>query len=75
MYPEGSAQSQLKMDEIEELMLEVALLETKMESFLSQTAKRPRLSAPRLSAAVDSLLNATMTSGHHGEWPMPFPRV
>jgi hypothetical protein len=38
------------MDEVEEVMDEVLLLETKMESYYSQTAKRPRL-----SAAVDSL--------------------
>jgi hypothetical protein len=56
MYPEGSAQRKRKMDEVRDVMDDISLLETKMESYYSQTAKRPRLSA------VDSLLAATMNT-------------
>jgi hypothetical protein len=60
MYPEGSADRKQNMDEFRGLMNEISLLEAQMHSYLLQTAKRPRLSAPRMSAAVDSLFNATM---------------
>jgi hypothetical protein len=55
MYPEGSAKRKLKIDEVEKVMEDISLLETKMETY-SQTAKRPRLSA------VDSLLDAMMNT-------------
>jgi hypothetical protein len=53
LYNAESKERKLKMDEVEEVMNDIALLETRMESY-SETAKRPRL------AAVDGFLDATM---------------
>jgi predicted RNase H-like nuclease len=53
LHEPESAQRKLKIDEVEEVLYDITLLETKMETYL-ETAKRPRL------VAVDSFLDATM---------------
>ena len=58
LYNAESKERKLKMDEVEEVMNDIALLETRMESY-SETAKRPRL------AAVDGFLDATMITNTH----------